>query len=436
MPPRPAASLPADGGSGSAAEAPHDKFRSPRISSNENLYWETNLGGSGEDIPERAYPLGGRLLIIGATTSDDLDFESEIPGKKIFLAVMSENGTPLGYLFYEGELIKSMYKPGGAEGVLVLFRKGAESHIMLLDENGGAVKTQKLSLAENESVIDAVYNADFSRIFLIVETRQSVPPKVRLKIHTLTENFEFFNGALLDHAFDLDYVSAYPFGTGLLVGANVEGQTSGALVLFEFDNRESSSQLLRVHECTVNGVKKYRAETLIPGADGGFTALIKAADGVMNILLIDAALGARNIVLLNSGAAEAGAIFAAANAYYVFTRSELKVGAMTRFNTGFTSPVSYDNFGFYNAVTAFGFSGANAFFGGKNMQSPVISRIDGGGVLTETAFGGKTESVIQMLLYPREGFLLALCSSGSKGADTGANFGGTDLWLTKIRTSY
>ena len=88
-----------------AVTAPHDKFRDPRIAFDEDIFWETNLGGSGNEQVENAYSFGENVLIFGNTDSSDLDFDGEQTG--MFAVGITQNGKPTVYRTYGGTLKKS-----------------------------------------------------------------------------------------------------------------------------------------------------------------------------------------------------------------------------------------------------------------------------------------------------------------------------------------
>ena len=402
--------------------AVHDKFRDPRIAFDEDIFWETNIGGSGSEIVENAYEINSRLYIFGNTDSRDLDFDGA--DGNAYLCVLSENGKPLAYFFYEGELIKSAL---AESGFFCLVKSGDEYRALVIDTNG-TVKTQKkLPLGDGETAHDFIINYETGIVNIIIAVETERLPSRRVQILALSRDFEPLEGIVLPSEYPLEYVAALPREDGYLIAVNADGGKYDELILYEWN--VTAGNLYTSHEYPVEN-RSYKALNFIPYANG-YAALIIDENGVADILTLDYELINPKIILLNESSAVDGNIYCDNKSNYVFLRFAGGTSKAYKMPLDLSIKTEIASFATQNEISAFKFTRTDTFFGGSNAFSPVVSAIDGGGVLHEKSFGSTTEKI--KALIPSDRFIFVICESSGVSQTIGKNFGKTDIVVVKLR---
>lgn len=400
----------------------HDKFRDPRITFDEDIFWETNIGGSGSETVENAYEISSKLFIFGNTDSDDLDFDGAKGGA--YISVLSENGKPLAYFFYDGELIKSALHESG---FFCLMKNGDDYEVLVIDLNG-TVKTQKkLPLTDGETAQDFIIDYETGTVNIVIAVDTERLPNKRVQLLALSRDLEPLEGLVLPSAYPLEYVAILPRENGYLIAVNADGGKYDELILYEWN--VSSDSLYTAYECRVEN-KSYAAASFIPYLDG-YAALIIDEFGVADILVVDYELNNPKIILLNESGACGGNIYCDNKSNYVFLSmgdGSSKAYKMPLDLSGKTELISFAT---QTEIDAFKFTKTDTFFGGRNAYSPVVSAIDGSGILQEKSFGSTTDKI--KVLIPSNGFIFVICQSSGVSQTIGKNFGGSDIVVLKLR---
>lgn len=400
----------------------HDRFRDPRIAFDEDIFWETNIGGSGDEQVENAYEIQKKLYIIGNTNSKDLDFDGADGG--IYLTVLSENGKPLAYYFYDGELIKSALHK---DGIFCLARRESKFFALVIDTNG-VLKTEKeLPLKENENPVDFILNYETDGAVIIIEAETELPPQKRVQVLSLDASFDPTDGLVLQNSFPLEYVAALPRADGYMIAANISGAKTGELVIYEW--KTSADKLYSLHEFEILN-RKYRAVDFMPYS-GGYVSLMIDENGVADLYTMDYEFKNTKIIILGAENATGGRLFSDNAKNYVFLQRANGTSAAYEMPLDLSDKTEIASLSTQTEITAFRATQTDAYFGGKNAFSPVISVLNNQGVLFEKAFGSVTETVKVML--PSDGFIFVICESRGTSQNVGKNFGGSDILIVKLR---
>ncbi len=400
----------------------HDRFRDPRIVFDEDIFWETNIGGSGDEQVENAYEIRDKLYIIGNTNSTDLDFEGADGG--IYLTVLSKNGKPLAYNFYDGELIKSALHKNG---IFCLVRREEKFFALVIDSNGTPEAEKELPLGLGESAIDFIIDYETDGINIIIEATVSQPPQKRVQILSLDASFEPTDGLVLQNSFPLEYVAALPRANGYMIAANCYGAKTGELVIYEW--KTSSDELYSLHEFEIAN-RKYKTADFMPYSNG-YVALIIDENGVADLFALDYDLKNPKIILLDSENTTGGKLFSNNEKNFVFLQRANGTSTAYEMPIDLTDKHEIASLSAQTEITAFRATKTDSYFGGKNAFSPVVSVLNNQGVTFEKAFGATTETIKAML--PSDGFIYVICESGGTSQNVGKNFGGTDILLIKLR---
>ena len=403
-------------------EKVHDKFRSPRITFDEDIFWETNIGGSGNEQVENAYEIGEKLYIIGNTDSTDLDFDENDGG--IFLTVLSQNGKPLAYNFYDGRLIKSSICENG---IFCLTQKSEKYFACVIDPNGTLKTETQLPLEANETPTDFVFDFLSGGVNIIVEATVEQPPKKRVQVLSLNGSFEATEGVLLQNVFPLDYAAAFPHENGYIIATCATGAKTGELIIYEW--KTTQDKLFTMHNYPIAN-RKYKVADVMP-YPSGYVALIIDEKGIPDLLTVDCDLENPTVILLDDSETTGGKLFSDNENNFVFLQRANGTSSMYKMPVDLKNKTELSSFDTQTEVSSFRFTKTDTYFGGKNAFSPVISVLNNQGVLFEKAFGSSTETIKTLL--PSDGFIFAVCESGGTSLGVGKNFGGIDIWIAKIR---
>ena len=407
---------------GEQEQKPHDKFRDPRIAFDEDIFWETNIGGTGNEQVENAYEIGDKLYIIGNTDSKDLDFDGADGG--IFLTVMSQNGKPLAYCFYGGRLIKSSLVKSG---IFCLSENGGKYSVFVIDTNGAVKSEKELPLGTNEKPIDFVCEPETDGIHIIIEATAEFPPQKRLQALSLKNTLEPTEGVALSNSFPLEYVAALPRENGYIIVANAYGAKTGELVIYEWNT--SNDKLYSQHDYAILN-RKFKAVDFMPYSDG-YAALIIDETGVADVYTIGYGLKDTAIVLLGEENIQSGRLFSDNVNNYIYLRRQNGTTAAYKTTTDMKNKSPLGAIENLTEISAFRTTKTDTYFGGKNAFSPVVTILNHQGVSFEKAFGATTETIKAML--PSKGSIFVICESSGTSQNVGKNFGGTDALIVKLR---
>ncbi len=401
----------------------HEKFRNARVAFNENLYWETNLGSSGEDITENMYELDSKIYIIGTVGAADLDF-ADAGTNKIFLMILSLNGTPLSYHFYPGNIIQSMLFD---DGIFVAAQSADGSKNVFTVKPDGSVKNSKtLLLNKNETVVKIIPDYYTGRIVFFLNVKAELPPVDRLRIVEFHKDFEIRESCAISHVYDLNFIDAYQYGSGYIVAAGYQTINNGGLLIYEWRNGTVN---LKVHDCTIAG-RRYTPKKIVPYPEG-FAAAVIDSNNIPDVLLIGTDFKPAMSAFLHTVEASEIDIFCDNTYYYVHTLSTSGIASAKRFSLYFKNASELAPFNFALKINAFALNASDTFFAYTKAGGPAMLVLNNQGAVFETSFGSATDKPAAIL--PFKGFIITAVHSKSVSIDVGKNFGGTDVWVTKVK---
>ncbi|MDR2201955.1 MAG: hypothetical protein LBP26_04245 [Clostridiales bacterium] len=431
---KPTAANPSDGGT---AETPadHDKFRAARIL-DESVMLETNLGGSGNESVTAAFELSGRLYLFGETDSQNYDFEGRSEGENTFLIITDLALKPLFYKTFKGGFAKCAHFN---TAFLLMTKSERAAELFALDASGTAVLQKEIPLETGEVPLDFVYGYDeqsavtaIDEIVVAVQMNLKSEPQKKIKLIPFDADFKQKTGRIIYNAYALEYIAGFPYGAGYAFAVNMRSDIGSHMALIVCESPLTLPHKLIPYE--LNSGRDYLAARVTPYS-GGFAALIIDADGSADILTVGFDLNAAQIILLPPHKAKSGELFFDdyEGVFYVYTRSQTDLGRFIEVNPDGPRTTAYDTFSTCRSLTAYRAARGAAYFGCKNMPSPYVAVRYGAGRFSEFAFGGKSENIAELIPFPVDGYIIAVCTSAAKNSKVGGNFGGDDIWLVKIR---
>jgi len=442
------------GRGGTAVDTPpaHDLRRAPRyLTASEDLAWETNFGGSGNETVVAAYPtLSDGVIIFGNTDSDDYDFLGQTKAGSFVLNV-NKNGVMEGFLLYEG-LLEAVV-PDFEGGFLLLIN--TTDACLVVQVCGIGIERRRVNLkeplAQNERLI-ALYADDWytERDYpapyhaVIQHTTSGAAAKTQLRVHLLSETLSADeNKVFFNHELTMDYVAAYAHRDGFHLFANIKSDAGHTqrLTYYNWTRHDASVQEAVSGGVRLNSIPNYSCDALLPSPVFG-RYVMHLRDAATNrpylVHLAAEPYFRTDLVLrdLSSDPAESTRLFSD-NAYvYAFAVHADKPSSMFTFNQ--ETAVKAEKLGFEpftalytHAVTRFENGGAlYTLFCGQTADTLMVRIIQDGSFIHAYAFESENEKITAMVKTD-SGILLIGISSG-EGLNVGGNFGGTDIWVAKL----
>ncbi|MDR0425672.1 MAG: hypothetical protein LBH24_00720 [Clostridiales bacterium] len=405
------------------AEAVYHKNRDARISLSPKLELETNLGGSGDETLCDAYCLGDTLYIFGNTTSADFDMEN---GSQAFMAVLTAYGRTEAFYFF-GEDNAPLFRAIPAEGGFLLALNGQKPRLVLVDYAGGVLHSAPAGLAATQDrivdlkLLDGYYAA-------VVEHRANPLARPQLRVTRYARDLTVSYEREIRSAFSLTYVDCFFIGDAFTLffnansdiacyaGAAVGNKTALEPKLTFIDDRKTP---------------EYQAAGVMPTAGGWAMAVVfRGKDGGENgagVKCLNAAFVTETEQYIGLADPLAGQMYYYDSMYYTYFSAE-NSRSMTAFSADFTVKRRVPEFDDVTAVTDIRLSDSYALFGGVRGGKAAV--IGAGGAFSAAAGAGAEHNV---RVLPGEKGLYLICESRLKGGDVGGNFGGSDIWIARIR---
>ena len=415
---------------------PHNPFRGPRPAADPFLEWEINLGGSGDETVVAAFGLTEEIIIFGNTTSNDYDFEST--GAGAFAVLISFDGRPIAYFTFEGVLERVVPLDNG---FLLCINTETESFLIETDALGIEIRRIDLQRGPNERIID-VYIDYFAEIrtppgqplelfHAVMEYTNPFDGYKELRVHVLTDEFEDRFQRFFRRAQSLEYVAAYAHAGGFYLFANLRGFNESVLTFYNwtrgtFTETSFDNLILPL-------IPFYTVDAVIPAGLGRYISLIRTENNIP--FLIDSYQDFRRNVIrpLSNVPVRNVRLMAGANMFYVY---EYQIGdrsVLWRFDHDdlriadagelreFTNLIALDT----HIITRFG-----TLFCGRTVDSVQIIGTNERGVNFTRSFLSRNETINTMIETPRG--LILIGESTGVGINVGGNFGGSDIWVSKL----
>ena len=294
------ASVPASGNEAQAWETSRD----PRPSLNENILWETRIGGTGKESLLAAFSLDDRIVIFGNTESSDCDF-AQGSGLRGFIATLSDKGVTESFCETAEITAVSLHDDGFLLGLANPVR------LRLIDFDLAAVNETPLYGDENERVRDILLTDDGYTVITAVNDGETGADS--LKIIKYDRSLKKISSRVLARSARIQYIDSFAFPDRTVVAVNFD---FGAVQCMSLIVAATGSPLY--YDITTEG--GYRACDVIP-YENGFAALI-LSDGNADILTVNEKYEAAKKIYLNSAECSSGKLFVSDENIYAYVHKQ------------------------------------------------------------------------------------------------------------------
>ena len=406
---------------------PHDPYRAPRPAADAKLAWEMNLGGSGTDSVLSAYETASGILIFGNTESTDYDFANQEKG--CFVLLLGFNGKVINYAAYAGELKKTIALD---DGFLLCVNSEIACDLIQTDALGIEIHRINLKSAPEDLLLD-VYRDYFSApdtepYHAVVEYTNPNTGYKELRIHVLSYKLEERYKRWFTRAQSLNYIAGYSHRNGFYLFSNLTGYNTSTLTYYNW--RKNSSSENDFDNLAMPLIPKYTCDSIIPVDVGRYAALIRTEDNVP--YLVDCYQDFKRHALHDLGTvpAEKTLLIADAELYYAYVYRTGDISAMYRFDQNLSVRDEVAGLKKLTGLYCHTVTTRGTLFCGSTVNGIIVAGINQNGVSFESTFSSQNET-IRIVVETTDGLIL-IGESSAKGLNVGNNFGGTDIWVTKL----
>jgi hypothetical protein len=414
----------------------YDFPRNPHLSSNPDIAWELNIGGSGEDILGAVYFFGGSFYMIGTTTSRDLDFtHAEESGQNLFLAVADRDGR----IYYT-----KIFGSGGNDN-FVRARLWRDGFLVLANTDKGNTKyilyyltlgTFGITVREYDSLlnIEAVdLHASSAGIAIVAYNHDKLLQKGSFIVTILDTNLNLRETFTLNRAASMSYRGFFPTAGGyILVAESTETLSTFATLITLAHGAQPVYHDFRRAE-------PYGVSAAAPDDKGGFIILTNGANP--SLLLINNARILQKVESLGFPQTPAdGSLIRSGNGLIAICRYE---------NNSKAAHFSYDLSLISAEIESLSNLGRIAEAVETSENTVILSEtIEGGtgnsgGKVFVTVINSQTSAFISQKSFTSNGAIFpvsifadenitAFCISYAKGGDIKHNFGQADIWYFRL----
>ena len=401
---------PANGNATETQRPPHEILRSARVSANDSIEWEQNIGGSGADIAVSVIRKNNELYIFGNTDSGDFDFAGRESGStRGFGARLSLAGSTLAFTAFDFTIAKVI--PTSA-GFAAAGNEGMVAGLYTLSDS--LTVTGKVNMPPLHALTACgLYEYD-NRYFLVAESLDEVTKRTSLLLHVYTSGLTLEREKLFSHTYSLKLLDLMPYSSGYILAASAQYQDLGYLTVARFTTISPPAFT------DVNLGYKYVPEAFMPLGDG--FAAVSDRDGNCELLLLGSNLVKNKVLFLTETPNDCKKTLFYAGAPYAFTGEKLiELGDDGR-SVGSTD---FD----VTRITDFANNGKAAFAAGvKNGNLKILCL---GGNETKLLLPETTGTTRALISLTANG-LTAVSDINGKSRDCGDFFGGTDVWISKF----
>lgn len=395
---------------------PHSLIRAARLSANEDIAWETNIGGSGDEQLVCAFTAYGRIYIFGNTLSRDYDFAGA--SGIGFCAIISAAGNTKSFTVYPFDI--AVVKPT-LDGFVACGNDGDTAVLKLIDSDGVVTGGATLNPNIKQKALDIYIEG--SSYYLVSSYFDNVIKKTTIFINSfssgLAHKFEYG----INCAFDLQYINILPYKQSLMLCANVISVKENYLALVIFD---------KLNVPTFKYIKAdygYFCYNIMP-FDGGYAALANK-NNVPEIITITNDFKKDLTKELHCNSADGASMFFAQGSYFSFTRPSEGNATLQKMTTSLTTVKKIsegDDFIFLHDDS---YTPKASYVLGSTAQKLKILALASDGTVLQKQIATAKESGGKIV--PLDDGILIIANSNQISADIGGNFGLNDIWLAKIR---
>lgn len=404
------ASVPASGNT-TQTRPPHEILRSARVSANERIDWEINIGGSEDDAPVSVIRKNNEIYIFGNTSSSDFDFAGADKDKtRGFGARLSLGGSTLAFTVFDFTVAKAIPTKSG---FAVAGNEGSVGGLYTLSDS--LTVTGKVYMAPIHALKACGLYVYDNRYFLVAESLDETTgcKSLLLQIYTLGLSLE--REKLFSHTYSLSLLDLMPYGDGYILAAAAEFQDYGYLTVARF------STISQPAFTDVSLGYKYVPTSFIPLGSG--FASVSDRDGNCELLLLtDKFVKSKVEFLTDKPNANGKSLFYAGSVYACTGEKLIELGEDGRRIGSIDFAVK--------KIADHTSNDSAAFVAGISDKGLKIAYLSKNASEVFSLASVKTNCAV---LSASGSGLIAVCDSYGKSADCGDNFGNADVWAVKLK---
>ncbi len=401
---------PTGGAAGDNVTPPHEILRPARVSANDRIAWETNVGGSGDEYPVAVHVKNNEIYIFGNTDSSDRDFAMSEKGKtRGFGARLSLAGRTLAFTVFDFTIAKAVPTQSGWA---VAGNEGSVAGIYLLTDSLAVSGKASMSPIHKLNAC-GLYIYD-NRYFLAAESYDEVTKKTSLLINIYTVGLSLEREKLFSHTYSLRLLDIMPYENGYILAAAASYQDLGYLTVARFN------MLSEPAYSDFNLGYTYAPTAFLPLGNG--YAAIADKDGGCELLTLNQKLVKTDVKFLTETPNANEKTMFYAGATYAYTGEKLlQLGDDGRA----VGSVDYAP----KKILDFCSNDAAAFIAGANGNSLTFAMI---GKQKSETFSLSAITPSRAALSATANGLLFLCDNAGTTQDCGGHFGGADVWAGRL----
>ena len=394
---------------------PYEKLRNARISLSPALDLEINLGGSGDETVVDAFTYKDKIYIFGNSNSTDYDMDSAngLP----FMAVLSLDLQTENF-FYIGESGETLARVIFAEGgfLAALNKDGAVMLRLLAPDGRELIFTSAYTATAAKTVDLKLFDGGYGLISSVVN---SPLEKSKLFLQLFDKSLKLTYERMIDSPYSLNYLDCFELNGNYTVFFSVSSDltlNAGAAVC-------SSAPEPQITYIDRGG--NFRAFEVAPYTGGwALSVIYEGGDG--GIMLVDKEFKKQNVIFGYESPSSCSLWFSGGLFYASFYGENGRV--TDAYDFGFTQKRTVDAYSAFTSITyVLSGNGYSLFFGSTETDVRVIGSSD----ICDLSFGDGSLSPVKLLKSGDNVF--AVCLSREKTDDVGGNFGGSDVWIAKLK---
>lgn len=409
--------------------------RDARATDSEGLLWETNIGGSKDDLSGRVYALGDKLYSFGTTYSADYDMKSGTSTGDIFLTVLDKKGRLIStQIFGSGHDDRFIEARVHHSGFLILAattRGGGTFDLYHFESVTTKITQLQFNFPLERTPLSMYYDGEY--ILIVAEHVDANLDKHIPYIILLDNDFRIVFAQDILQTASFEYTEVYPSAEGYVVfGTAYEGTATfpcflsidldGNYKLDYFERYSANARLLFV----------------MPSFSGGYVIITSQVDKgkVTRFVLLSLSLLIQKSVQLPMVEAESAYMFFNEQGYFVLTHPVGNTDATASFFDKNHNLIS----NYVNGLERIGkiadwTTAGNLVYllSTKNEADAVLTILnpDRSIAATYTLGGSKSDTAKGIITDGSHVYLI--CDSASSDGTVGYNFGGLDNWIAEFK---
>ncbi len=394
---------------------PYKRTRSARISLSPALELETNIGGSDDETVVDAFTYKDKIYIFGNTTSIDYDMEASFD--RSFMAILDKDLATENFIFLgdEGEKLAKVSIAEG--GFLLALEKDSSIILRLISPEGYEFVFTSAYTATAATVVDLEL---FDGKYGLVSSVVSAPlGKAKLFLQLFDYSLKLTYERMIDSPYSLAYIDCFELNNVYTVFFTASSDltvNAGAAVCSSRTEPEITY---------IDKGGNYRAFEAVP-VSGGWALSVIYEGGDGGILMIGSDFKKKN-VLFGYETPVSCSLFFSGGLFYVSFKSA--GGRVTdAYDADFGQKRRVETYSVFDRI-AYVLSGKDysLFFGSTETSLRVI----GSSEICDLSFGDSSVTPFKLLKSGDNLYAVSLTSGAS--ADVGGHFGGTDVWLARLK---